>query len=77
MKGRGRKEEWRRIIEARMETIGFICELCRRRGSRYDPFDPIDGYHRIPRSKGGVDSRDNCIILCRSCNEEIHRPIRD
>jgi 5-methylcytosine-specific restriction endonuclease McrA len=72
MNSRIRNEEWLSVVKARIETTGSICELCHRRGSRYDPFNPLDGYHRIPRRKGGSDTAANCVILCRSCHSEVY-----
>jgi 5-methylcytosine-specific restriction endonuclease McrA len=68
---RARDEDWDRAVRTRVELIGSICEVCRRKGSRYNPFNPLGGYRRMSRNKGGSDTSDNCIILCQSCHSEI------
>ncbi len=72
MNSRIKNRGWLDVVKARIGTLGPMCELCRHRGSLYDPFNPLDGYHRIPKSKGGSDTVGNCIILCRSCHREVY-----
>ena len=33
----------------------------------------LDLHHKIPVSKGGTDSPDNLITLCRTCHKEWHK----
>ena len=43
---------------------GFTCQYCARRPSPRD----LNVDHVVPRSRGGVDSWENLVISCRSCN---------
>ncbi len=46
----------------------YRCECC---GAATGLFD-VD--HVIPRSRGGPDHEDNCVMLCRSCHTRKDAP---
>jgi hypothetical protein len=31
-----------------------------------------DGGHRLPRRRGGTDTKDNCDLTCRECHTYLH-----
>jgi 5-methylcytosine-specific restriction endonuclease McrA len=35
-------------------------------------FGGLDLHHVTSRGSGGSDSRENCIMLCRSCHQKAH-----
>jgi 5-methylcytosine-specific restriction endonuclease McrA len=42
----------------------FQCQYCARRPSQRD----LNLDHVVPRSRGGVDTWENLVVSCRSCN---------
>ena len=32
-----------------------------------------DPHHRLPRGRGGKDTKENCLWCCRSCHDFLHR----
>jgi 5-methylcytosine-specific restriction endonuclease McrA len=42
-----------------------LCEICFKKA-------PLDWHHKIHRSQGGTDTRDNLIACCRLCHTRIH-----
>ena len=44
----------------------FTCQLC---GSHRH----LQVHHIKPRSKGGDNSEDNLLTLCRDCHEDVHQ----
>jgi len=59
------KTKYYSIKEKRIRKIGKSqCEIC-----GYDEFpEALEGHHIIPRSKGGRNTIDNCIIVCANCH---------
>lgn len=37
-----------------------------------DNIENLEKHHIIPKSKGGLDTNDNLILLCRKCHRKIH-----
>ena len=58
-------EEYRPLRLQILERDGWRCQVC---GDRQQ----LDIHHIIPRSRGGSDSQDNLITLCRTCHGDIH-----
>jgi len=51
------------VKEERFRQVNGLCELCNKPlGKGYH------GHHRIPRSKGGPDTIDNCMVLHPACH---------
>jgi 5-methylcytosine-specific restriction endonuclease McrA len=48
-----------------LERDRWLCQFCGHR-------QQLDIHHIIPRSRGGSDSEDNLITLCRTCHGVIH-----
>ena len=46
------------------------CEIC---GARTN----LVVHHKIPRSKGGSDDKENLQVLCRNCHLHVHNPFMD
>ena len=42
-----------------------ICPICKDKFS----IDDMQADHKIPWSKGGKTTKDNCQMLCRDCNQ--------
>lgn len=67
-------EEARRLYPSNWDEIrkrvlfrdGFKCKTC---GSR----ENLEVHHVIPLSKGGTNTLDNLVTLCRKCHEAIHQ----
>ena len=49
------------------ERDSFTCVLCT------NPFSDI--HHYVPRSKGGRNTPENLVALCRACHMRIHRQL--
>jgi 5-methylcytosine-specific restriction endonuclease McrA len=66
--------ERRRVYAAVDKRDGRICRICRKHA---DPhalglLDRAEHHHIIHRSKGGDDTTDNLILICRGCHQDIH-----
>lgn len=46
----------------------FTCYIC----SAEKPLDFVNKHHKVPKSLGGRDTRDNLIELCPGCHQEMH-----
>ena len=58
---RGYGHKWRKLRDAVFKRDKGLCQLCLQEG-RYTPGNQVD--HRIPKSRGGTDSMENCWALC-------------
>jgi hypothetical protein len=52
----------------RLENLNMPCELCEERAG-------VDAHHVTYRSRGGHDSPENLLFVCRPCHEDIHRGV--
>ena len=59
--------QWRRIVQ---EAIARSprCAHCRATSD-------LTGDHVLPVSLGGLSTRANCVVLCRSCNSRKHNRV--
>ena len=48
---------------------GFQCQICRSEM----PEAALEVHHKIPRSQGGSDAKENLITICPNCHTLIHR----
>ena len=58
--------EWGKVTAVRLGETRGICERCS--SSR----EQLSGHHKLPRSQGGLNVRDNCAVLCSKCHSYIH-----
>ena len=69
LKARHRSE----VMQAVDLRDGMKCRVCRRSTTVYDlPLNPHH-HHIIFRSRGGVDSLQNIVLLCALCHDRVHR----
>lgn len=45
---------------------GYQCQMCKTKNGK------LHVHHIVFRSKGGTNSPDNLIVLCKSCHEKLH-----
>ena len=64
---------WKQIRE-RYAARNPLCERCLSEG-RMTPVDEV--HHIVPIKKGGTNSEDNLMSLCRSCHNKIHVEMGD
>lgn len=57
---RKRVTEHREKKKLELQQPAYICSYCGSAGATLD--------HIIPRSKGGADVPENCVLACKSCN---------
>ncbi len=55
----------RREAELRKLAKPLLCEKCGKKR-------PLDWHHKVKRSQGGTDERENLIALCRECHLKEH-----
>jgi len=58
-------EGYRELRMKILERDGWRCQQCGRRSQ-------LEVHHTYRRSRGGSDSQDNLITLCRTCHGDIH-----
>lgn len=58
-------ESWFYLKEKVYEKYGRKCIKC-------ESTIGIDVHHKIPISKGGTNTLENLVPLCRSCHEQLH-----
>lgn len=46
----------------------FVCYICQAEM----PMDFVNKHHKVPKSLGGSDSRDNLVELCSGCHQDMH-----
>lgn len=46
----------------------MICKLCKKN------VDTLERHHIIPRSQGGLNTKENIIKICSDCHYKIHHP---
>lgn len=65
--------EWKAITDQKAKDLNNVCQWCGLKGSRNDPFNPLDGHHILKRSYN-IHTYENCYVCHRvSC----HRFIED
>ena len=73
VEGRKRKN-WKSTLRGKSQQyIKEKCEIC---GRDYD----LTIHHKIPLSKNGSASKENCQTLCRVCHDNVHfipKKVRD
>lgn len=63
--------EWWKIRDKLFVEKGQKCELC-----GFDKFpDIIEAHHKLPKTQGGKNTEDNCLLICPNCHKLIHRGI--
>jgi len=55
---------WRRLATRVLDRDGYQCQLCSARG--------VEAHHITMRSRGGRDTMENLITVCRLCHEDVH-----
>jgi 5-methylcytosine-specific restriction endonuclease McrA len=67
-KQRLRFDHWRVIERTAIRAVGGKCqcgsEVCTGRATR--------GHHLFPRGRGGKETIENCLPVCRKCHRYIH-----
>ncbi len=67
-KARARQREWNAIVAARMVEMNGLCEVkwgnCTKTAEQ--------GHHRLPRGRGGKNTRENCCVSCFNCHLQVH-----
>lgn len=64
---------WKKVRKLYAESHPF-CEKCLERGV---PVPVEEVHHIVPTARGGDDSFENLMSLCRSCHNKIHRELGD
>jgi 5-methylcytosine-specific restriction endonuclease McrA len=60
---------WSALSQQVKARDGYRCRDCGRGGS---PGSPLHAHHLYARAKGGPDSMNNLITLCRRCHGRRH-----
>jgi len=50
----------------------FFCELCGRNGNALGNKEVLEVHHKIPICDGGLDEKDNILIVCSACHRMVH-----
>ena len=66
----------RRLSSAHSERLARLCKRrddfkCRQCGQR----GRLEAHHIVPLWKGGADTIDNLLTLCRNCHIRLHNPM--
>ena len=63
-KQRERTKKWNAITDEVAEEHDFICQWCGRLGVRQtdNPWLKLDGHHITLRSRGRIDTKENCYL---------------
>jgi hypothetical protein len=56
---------WQELRRSKVRAAGFRCERCRASNVRLD-------VHHLSYERRGHESRDDLVVLCRSCHEAEH-----
>ena len=59
---------YRALVERCLERARWRCERCGRDRR------PLDPHHVLKRSRGGADTGNNVVILCRACHDHTDAP---
>jgi len=51
------------------------CELCLRKKEMLGKYECLIIHHKIPIEEGGLDVKENCLVVCSKCHSEIHHNI--
>lgn len=54
------------------KSRGWACERC---GRKWSDGWLIEAHHILPQSQGGLDSEENCELLCLACHAIRHHEI--
>jgi 5-methylcytosine-specific restriction endonuclease McrA len=60
---RAKEANWRKVT-ALVKKRDKVCRLCGRPAS--------DCHHVEFRSRGGADTPENAVLLCRTCHSDVH-----
>lgn len=60
-----RSGDWRVAKHSALERQRFACWRCGKS-------DPVHAHHRLPKSQGGKDTPENCLVLCLTCHVYVH-----
>lgn len=74
-KQKEKNAHWKKVTDERVEEGAYICQWCGKRGQRDSSmalFSYLDGHHIVRRSRGRIDTKDNCYIVHRICHQYIH-----
>lgn len=73
LKSRRRARAWAAVVKRCKEKRGDRCQRC---GSQpiggWSFLFTISGHHKLPRSRGGKDTEQNCVLLCVPCHTWTH-----
>ncbi len=61
-KQREKNKIWKEIVIRKADDLYGICQWCNQWGSLYADFNPLGGHHIIRRSRGRIDTYENCYI---------------
>ena len=55
------------------ENLGIeICELCGRNREKLGNRETLAVHHKHPREEGGLDEKNNTLVLCTPCHALFH-----
>jgi hypothetical protein len=70
-KTREKNDEWKQIVEQKIKELGGICQWCKKLGQRKGVENFLTGHHKIKRSRGRIDTGENCYVCHLYCHSEI------
>lgn len=68
-KVRRRQRGWSAIVQAAIAAVNGVCQI---QVDGLCTFLATEGHHRLPRGRGGKDTRENCVVGCRACHDWVH-----
>ncbi len=63
---------WDKLRKKTYKRDNYTCQRCGYNPEKHTYTVPLQAHHIIPRSRGGKDSLDNLITLCRRCHGVQH-----
>lgn len=75
-KQRIRNKLWAEITDQLCLELKYTCQYCGKLGQRDNLgnlWTYLDGHHIFKRSRGRLDTKENCYPCHRHCHEEIER----
>jgi len=63
----GANRKWLGIVLKIAEQVGYKCEICGKYIGFVGEFG-LSGHHIIHRSKGRIDTEENCLVGCCECH---------
>ncbi len=67
-KARARHRAWNKIVREAIAEVGGMCQI----QSPHCQGKADQGHHKLPRGRGGKDTRENCVPCCWTCNLYVH-----